>query len=194
VALLSLMKTYEVPFYPQHWDLDRWEAMEFESRKEAEYWQESSCGILCLRMALEGLGVVQDVPIVDLVRSGTEMGAYTHEKGWSHDGLCRLAERFGARAFPKGNLKTRDLIAFLDVGQLPIVSIKWAFLGSKTFVERLLFWKRSGGHLALVIGYDETGFIVHHTSIRPEYNWEAKHLSFQDFMKGFTGRAVIIGK
>ncbi|NTW29823.1 MAG: hypothetical protein HGA33_00920 [Candidatus Moranbacteria bacterium] len=131
---------------------------------------------------------------IDLVRTGTEMGAYTHEKGWSHDGLCRLAKRFGANAFSRGNLKLSDLKEYVDSGKLPIVSIKWAFSNKKTFRDRLLFWKRSGGHLALVIGYDETGFIVHHTSIRPEYNWEAKHLSFSDFAAGFTGRAILVGK
>ncbi|NTW89479.1 MAG: hypothetical protein HGB37_01020 [Candidatus Moranbacteria bacterium] len=188
------MKTYEVPLHPQYWDLDRWEQMGFRDREEATYWQESSCGILCLRMALEGLGIVSSVPIIDLVRTGTEMGAYTHEKGWSHDGLCRLAERFGATAFSRGNLKLSDLKEYVDSAKLPIVSIKWAFSDQKTFQERLFFWKRYGGHLALVIGYDETGLIVHHTSIRPEYNWEAKHISFVDFTTGFTGRAVIVGK
>lgn len=130
-SLSFFMKTYEVPFHPQYWDLDRWESMGFGGRKEAEYWQESSCGILCLRMALEGLGIVQDMPIVDLVRSGTGMGAYTHETDWSHDGLCRLAERFGAKAFSRGNLRPSDLKAYLDSGKLPIVSIRWAFFGQE---------------------------------------------------------------
>ncbi|MEI7750356.1 MAG: C39 family peptidase [Candidatus Moraniibacteriota bacterium] len=185
---------HRIPFYPQHWDLDQWAEMGFKDREEAEYWQESSCGILCLRMALEGLGIVPNVPIIDLARTGVGMGAYTHEKGWSHDGLCRLAEHYGAEAVSKGTLSTDDLKRFLDMGRLPIVSIKWAFRDVKTVRERLLFWKRFGGHLALLIGYDETGFIVHHTSIRKEYNWDARHLSFSDFERGSTGRTVMVGR
>lgn len=62
------------------------------------------------------------------MRTGTEMGAYTHKKGWLHDGLCRLAKRSGANAFSRGNLKLSDLKEHVDSEKLPIVSIKWAFL------------------------------------------------------------------
>ncbi len=184
----------EIPFYSQYWDLDRWAEMGFKDRKEAEYWQESSCGILCLQMVLEGLGLVQNIPIINLIRTGAEIGAYTHEKGWSHKGLVRLADRFGVKAISKEKLSTDALKGFLDTGRLPIVSIKWAFRDTKSLRERLFFWKRYGGHLALLIGYDETGFIVHHTSIRKEYNWEARQIPFADFERGFTGRAVMISR
>jgi len=138
--------------------------------------------------------MVSSVPIIDLVRTGVGMGAYMHGKGWSHDRPCRLAERFGAKAFPKGNLSTDDLRRFLDIGRLPIASIRWAFRDVKTARDRLLFWKRFGWHPTLLPGYDESGFIVHHTLIRKEYNWEAKHSPFAEFERGFTGRAVMIGR
>ena len=57
-----------------------------------------------------------------------------------------------------------------------------------------MFWKKIGGHLALVVGYDSDSgdFIVHHTSIRPEFNWENEHVSQNAFKKSFTGRGIVI--
>lgn len=74
-----------------------------------------------------------------------------------------------------------------------MASIKWAFKPTKKFKERIFFWKRQGGHLALLTGYDQDGLYVHHTSTRAEYNWENKHISWKQFDDGFTGRGIVIG-
>ena len=85
------------------------------------------------------------------------------------------------------NISVTDLKQFLDNGALPIVSIKWAFKPTKTLKEKLLFWKKSGGHLALVVGYEEKGFYVNHTSITEGFNWENRLIPLDEFKKGFTG-------
>jgi D-alanine-D-alanine ligase-like ATP-grasp enzyme len=69
----------------------------------------------------------------------------------------------------------------------------------KPLREKLLFWKKYGGHLATVVGYkgnDEKpeGLYVHHTSIKPEYNWHFRYITVEEFETGFTGRSIIISE
>lgn len=190
----------EAPFYPQKWDLDQWKELGFESFDDAEYWERSSCGILCLKMAIDAFLSDQTKPfspsIDEYIRKGVEIGAYKDSTGWSHDGLVRLANEFGFSAIKKGDVGAAELREALEKGCLPIVSIKWNFEGHRTLKEKILFWKKVGGHLALVIGFkgdeDPEGFFVHHTSIRPAYNWPNKFLPVAEFEKGFTGRCIFI--
>jgi len=43
------------PFYAQKWDLSKWRELGFDSQKDAKYWEASSCGILCLKMAMDAI-------------------------------------------------------------------------------------------------------------------------------------------
>jgi len=89
----------EVPFYSQCWDLDAWKDQGYASRKEAEYWQRSSCGILCALMVMNGLrdGSVQHT-MKELIDVGVANGAYTDATGWSHEGIVKLVGSFSFEA------------------------------------------------------------------------------------------------
>lgn len=188
----STMKN-RIKFYRQDWDLDQYAQNGFENMQKAKYWKESCCGILCLKMILNS-----DMPsIADMIRTGIKLKAYTHKDGWSHDGLIKVAKYYGLEAEKISRASIKKLVNFIDKGYFPIISIKWAFQNNKNRKERLLFWKKYGGHLALVIGYERDkneikGFIVNHTSIIPEYNWENKLIPIDMFKKGFTGRAIVV--
>ena len=193
------MKT-EVPFYSQKWDLSQWQKLGFESFEDAKYWEKSSCGILCLKMAIDGFLLAQaktlSPSIAEYIKQGLEIGAYKDSVGWSHSGLARLAQVFGFSADSR-ELGVAELHEVLKQNFLPIVSIKWAFENHKTLKEKILFWKKFGGHLALVVGFESEGeilkgFYVHHTSLRSEYNWQAKFLPLEKFEQGFTGRCIVI--
>lgn len=187
------MAHHQLPFYSQSWNLEKWKEAGFESREDAEYWQNSSCGILCLGMVLQKVKQ-KPVSISELITKGKKIGAYNHTHGWSHDGLVNLAEKYGLEAKRYERLSLDDLKNFLDRGYVIVVSIKWAFKKQKNLKERIMFWKKFGGHLALVVGYDSDSgdFIVHHTSIHPEFNWEHKYISRDVFRKSFTGRGIIL--
>lgn len=194
------MKT-EVPFYPQKWDLSEWQRLGFESLEDAQYWEKSSCGILCLKMAIDSFLLAQAKPlstsIVNYIKKGAEIGAYKDSVGWNHGGLARLAKVFGFDAMNGENISAVELSEKLKRGFLAIISIKWAFENYKSLREKILFWKKFGGHLALVVGFEEEngklkGFYVHHTSLRPEYNWQYKFLPLERFKYGFTGRCIMI--
>ena len=194
----------EVPFYPQKWDLSQWQELGFESLEDARYWEKSSCGILCLKMAIDGLLSAQakpfSPPIAQYIKKGVEIGAYKDSVGWSHNGLARLARKFGFSADNREGVSAAELCEALKQNFLPIISIKWAFENHGSLKERILFWKRFGGHLALVVGFEQEGkgwerlkgFYVHHTSLRPEYNWQAGFVSLERFERGFTGRYILI--
>jgi hypothetical protein len=190
-----------VPFYPQKWDLSRWRQLGFKSFEEAQYWEKSSCGILCLKMAIDSflLSQAQSISpsIAEYIKKGVEMGAYKDSVGWSHEGLARLAKEFGFSADNREGVNISDLREILDKNVPLIVSIKWAFENQKSLKEKVFFWKKFGGHLALVVGFEEErgglkGFYVHHTSLIPEYNWEYRFIPIKKFQEGFTGRCVML--
>lgn len=186
-------KRLTFPFYSQVWNLEEWQKLGFIDKQEARYWQNSSCGILCLKMAIEGVLDTEIDPISNLIKKGLSLHGYSDEKGWSHAGLVKLAEQYGVTAISKGKLTTNAIINLLDDGAVLIISIKWAFIPVKTWMERLTFWKKKGGHLALIVGYEKyKGFYVNHTSTLENYNWENRLILFSEFKKGFTGRAIII--
>lgn len=177
-----------VPFRTQYWNIQRWKEMGFSSLEEAHYWQRSCCGVLSLGMVLQKKGI--HIPTADLIAKGMHMGAYSHKNGWSHRGLIRLASHYGMDGRSLEGVSLNRLRGLLDEGNLVIVSIRWAF-NRKSLRDRL-FMKDRGGHLALVTGYDNTGFYVHHTSIRQDYNWPDKLVVDAMFNEGFTGRVVAL--
>lgn len=190
-----------VPFYSQKWDLSQWQNLGFESFDDAKYWEKSSCGILCLKMAIDAFLLSKakhlSPPISDYIKKGILIGAYKDSTGWSHGGLVQLAKEFGFSSINRENVSVAELYEALKQNILPIVSIKWAFEDYKTLKEKILFWKKFGGHLALTVGFEDDreklkGFYVHHTSSRPEYNWQYKFLPLEKFKVGFTGRCIMI--
>lgn len=196
------MQKTHVPFYPQRWELSKWKELGFKNLDDAQHWQDSSCGILCLKMAMDGYLSSQSKPlspmISDIIKKGVKIGAYNDSVGWSHSGLVRLAKEYGFSAQNFAKTRESDLKQALTDGSLPIISTKWAFKKTKTLKERLLFWKKYGGHLVIVIGYKDDkagnleGFYVHHTSTTDGYNWKAKFIPLRQFKQGFTGRFIKI--
>ncbi len=190
-----------VPFYSQHWDLDAWQAMGYKNREEAQYWERSCCGILCIKMVMDAFLRQHDKPLTPTIKEiidiGVNQGAYEDISGWSHHGLAALVKSFGFRgeAIP---MTTQDLKNYLNNNSLAIVSIKWGFdTANKSLKEMILFWKKYGGHLAVVTGFEEenggiTGFYVHHTSKIKEQNWQDRFIEIEKFKKGYTGRGILI--
>lgn len=185
----------KVPFHSQKWDLSQWKKLGFKSEDEARYWERSCCGILCLRMAAEYF-LRTELDTASLINQGLEVGAYTDRDGWRHSGLCELAEKLGLRA-TSGAFSCEQLEKAVQDGGLAIISIKWAFEPEKSIKERVLFWRKYGGHLALVVGVKKNGaplegFYIHHTSIHQEYNWPARFIPLDTFKAGYTGRAITV--
>lgn len=195
-----MLSIKEVPFYPQKWDLNDWASLGFKDFQEAEYWQRSSCGVLTLKMAVDYFRKAQDrplsSPLIEYIKKGQELGAYTDELGWNHAGLVKLAKLFGMQAFNETQVSLDRLRELLEQGYLVIFSLKVGFVNKKSLRERIIFWKKRGGHLALALAYEEQnsqpGFIVHHTSIREPLNWRAKFIDLKTFKQGFVGNVIAV--
>lgn len=196
-----MQKIIDVPFYPQKWNHEKWQDNGFDNTNESKHWEPRSCGILSLKMAMDGLAMIHSRPlsasIGELIKQGVTQGAYTPGPGWIHKGLADLAKEYGYRAQNRGGITAKQLQVMIESDHLPIISIKWAFVMKKTLKERLLFWKKYGGHLALVVGVKTTGdnidgLYVHHTSTTEGYNWVAKFIDLKTFEKAFTGRCIEI--
>ncbi len=193
---------YNVPFYSQKWNLHDWKRLGFKSYKDAQYWEVSSCGILCLKMATDAFLSSRSEPlspsVASIIKLGVEINAYDKDAGWRHEGIVRLADKLGFSAYTQNPVKNMELCQLLRDGDLAIVSVKSAFRTKKSPKEKILFWRKYGGHLALVIGYKEDesgkleGFYIHHTSAVHENNWPKKLIPLKVFNQGFTRRAVII--
>jgi hypothetical protein len=193
----------KIPFYPQKWDLSQWKEMGFESYADAEYWERSSCGALCLKMVVDALlaehGRSLSSPVSEFIKRGVSIGAYSDELGWLHKGMIEFAALYGVSAKAHRHAKPLALKEFLSKGYLPIVSIKVGFVPKKRLRERILFWRKLGDHLALLVGYEEEngkllGFYVNHTSIYGPWNWEQHFVPIDMFKKGFTGSCVVVGE
>lgn len=139
----------DVPFYSQKWDLENWGELGFRNIGDAQYWEKSSCGILCLKMALDSGGLVNlSMSIAEYIKKGCEIGAYSDRFGWSHHGLADLAKFLGAEAVVNTRARAADIKRVISTGYIVIVSIKWAFENTKSLKEKLLFWKKYGGALS----------------------------------------------
>lgn len=192
-----MRKLFDVPLFSQSWNLKDWHKLGFISYEDAKYWERSSCGVLCLQMAYSFF-YKKSRSTPELIKLGQSLGAYDDKTGWSHKGLVELASKIGLNASVV-KASPSQLCDLIDKGEIPIVSIKWAFLPVKSLREKVLFWKRYGGHLAVIAGYEKEGdrikgFYVNHTSIQSEYNWKQRLISVEDFMAGYTGRVVVISK
>lgn len=184
----------DVPFRSQSWELDHWQKLGFVSREDARYWECSSCGVLCLGMAAEYFGINRSTK--ELIDQGLALGAYTDAAGWSHAGLVELALKIGLDA-KQQTLTLVDLQKAIDGNKVPIVSVKPGFRIDKTLKERILFWKRYGGHLVTVVGYrvennQLSGFFVHHTSSGGN-DWQGQLIPLKTFRRSFSGRGIVVG-
>lgn len=109
-------------------------------------WQLRSCGIATLKMMMEYLAPEKNLPSIDdLILDGTMLGAYKEERGWTHNGLARLAEAngFTARDYDWTALPLEDAFTyfFACLAESPLIaSVDKEFSPSKD------------GHLVVVTG------------------------------------------
>lgn len=158
-----------VPVYvPKRWpgDTEPWIAF---GSGELEYkrWIPEVCGICCLKMVGDTIGVTSELSLYDLtmmaVANGTFIvGEHGIIRGAFHYPLAELAQRLGIRcrvAKPLGIDEIREALAQRMYAILSIDAAR---------VDHSL----QGGHLVLIYGYDEAtdSFLLHDCSsmMRPD--------------------------
>ena len=175
----------------------RWAETGAENIAEYAHWVDRACGIVCLKMCIEAFGGKKE-PLMYWIKKGLEKGGYLIKKekdgsdveyGWIHAVLAQMLvdEGYSARACP---VSAEEICSYIKQGSLLIASVTYQ-LGT---MEKIT---RNNGHLVVVHGcFQENGetisFLLHNPSGRNKPLQENAHISYERFVKGYSGRAIII--
>jgi hypothetical protein len=182
---------FRIPFCSQRVDFDHQDLEGFNSRADAEHWQERGCGIACLRMVLaafyERRGDRFIVSYGELVSQGVSLGAYC-DRGWTHAGLVDLAQQYGVFGEAHRHASIREIAAAIDRGEPCIASVTVKFQGGNLDEGGRV--RQPGGHLVVVMGYavnegDIVAMLVHHPS-SGSANWQRRLISAGEFTRSFA--------
>src|SRR3989344_1331696 len=125
-------------------------------------WKKDACGITTLKMILDYYSPT-NLSIDELYQKGLDLGGYKEGVGWYHHSLAQLAKKFGYKAITKS-------------WNIPTESLKK--LNARGFSK-----KGGSGHLIVIIGFDNKGFVVH-----DPFDGEKIHIDFNKFKDVWSGR------
>jgi hypothetical protein len=184
-----------IPFYSQIFDRYEDDLYGFNSLAEMKYWEGRSCGVLCLKMVMEGLSNERIYSPGELIQKGISLNAYC-DKGWIHKGLVKLASSYGFSGQDFRSSTISDLCNEIDQNRVCIASVTPRFLGGEKNLKTGEYYRKYG-HLVVVFGYtlensSIKSLIVHHSSFKEEYNWPNKLFEVEDYNKSFSGNFISI--
>lgn len=123
---------------------------------EYQKWSPHICGICCLKMVGDTLGVTNHISLYELTLECCDLGGFIESpstvKGVYHFPLLRLASKYGITGSVEPNLNIDNLINALGQDKVALLSVDINKLDKKL----------NGAHLILVYQYDEKSesFIV----------------------------------
>ncbi len=180
----------------------RWLDYGATSPEEYAHWALRSCGVVCVKMAVEGITGQPTGSVMDWVQAGLALDGYLVElrpdrkdrpieKGWKHKALVRLARQRGCQAELAANLTLDDLAAHVRANRIVIASVS-SELGEDSPITR------RSGHLVVVYGVvlDEDDqvnrVILHNPSGRTAPFQQGARIPATRFMEAASGRGIII--
>ncbi len=181
-----------------------WESYGAASPEEYAHWAQRSCGVVCVKMAVEALAGVEPRPVMDWVRAGLALDGYLTEfrpdhpdrpieKGWKHSALAALARQHGLHATLAAGLSLSDLAAHLRADRLVIASVS-SELGEDGPITR------RAGHLVLVYGAilgaggEVESVILHNPSGRTPALQAGACIPAARFEQAFSGRGIVVSR
>jgi hypothetical protein len=176
-----------------------WAAYGAESPAEYAHWAMRSCGVVCVKMAVDGLTGAESGPVMDWVRDGLALDGYLAEQradrrveiGWKHAALAQLAADRGCEAALAQRLTLDDLAAYLEAGKIVIASV------SSEIGEGVPITRRNG-HLVVVygvalgVGGEVEAAILHNPSGRTAALQAGACVPAGRFREAFSGRGIIV--
>lgn len=180
----------------------RWAEYGAESAAEYAHWARRSCGVVCVKMAVEALAGGAPQTIIEWVKAGLALEGYLAElrsdrpdrpieKGWKHVALAQLAVERGCDASVVASLGLPDLVEHIRADRLVIASVT-SELGEEGPITR------KSGHLIVIYGLEAdeaniTAIIAHNPSGRSAAMQQSTHIPVERFLNGFSGRGIVIG-
>jgi len=214
----DLTVSYAVPYVCQYASPDRvrafvygeqplesdphWAAYGAASPEEYAHWARRSCGVVCVKMAVEALSRAPSRSVMAWVQAGLAIDGYLAElrperpdqpveKGWKHAALARLIRDQGLEARTATDMGLDDLAAHIRADRLVIASVSSELGEVDTPITR------RSGHLIVVLGVamDRQGMISHVIAHNPSgrvHDLQAHaRLPADRFMQGFSGRGIV---
>ncbi len=162
-------------------------------------WRRDACGITALKMVLDFYKPT-GLSIDELYQKALDMGGYKDEVGWYHHILAQLAKKFGYLAITKSwNMPTESLARLKergfsreDIDILNKLQLEESIFSIKHDIENCHpiiisipkgFKLGGSGHLAVVIGFDDKGFIVN-----DPFDGQEIPISYEKFREVWSGR------
>lgn len=199
---------FDVPYYSQFESLELvlkiingeikaeddslWKNSGAKDKEEYIFWSWRACGMTCLKMILDDMGKGQ-YPLVELARSCVKYGGYDPKRddlGLIYKQFCIFVKKdFGIKAKVVKRLNIREIKRELGKGSYVIVSVH-PDIRDRENPEP----KRKGGHLVLVVGYDEDSkkLYINNPSGTYQISQKSYDLTEKEFEKFFAGRGVIL--
>ena len=145
-----------------------------------ESWRPRACSVTNLYMVLKSRGV--DTTVEALIEEGESINAFG-PRGWTHEGIVRLAHNHGVSAYSQ-EFRSKDAQIAEALQKKGIQKIH-SNLG-KGFPVIVSIQKENGSyHTITLVNHPEEGFLVHD----PEEK-EATHMFEADFLKKWRGLSI----
>ena len=170
------------------------------SPEEYAHWALRSCGVVCVKMAVEGISGKTAGTVMDWVKAGLALDGYITDKrsdrpaevGWKHATLARLASEHGCHTGLIANQTLDDLADHFRADRLLIASVT-SELGEDGPLTR------RNGHLVVVYGLTlgEGGAVesvtLHNPSGRTAALQSGASIPAGRFADGFSGHRIVVG-
>lgn len=165
------------------------------------HWAMRSCGVVCVKMAIEGLGG-PDRSIMEWIEAGLALDGYLTErraerpveKGWKHGALAELARLEGLSAELVSGLGMANVVALIRTDRCFLASVSPEIgEGNDAPITR------RNGHIVVIYGFEAdvggnpTHLLLHNPSGRSEALRAGARVPVGRFAEAFSGRGIAIG-
>lgn len=200
--------THPVPYYSQWESADLvpefitgarpaaedplWQKSGADTPDEYAFWAPRTCGIACLRMALDHWGHPVP-PSVPLLHEAMESGAYVRNgdqvKGLIYAPFADyVRRRWALHAESVSQLEPARIGEEIRAGRLVILSVY------KTIRTLDPAPAQRGGHLVLAVGAGPDGIEINNPSGLPGHSQKFAQVPWADLDRFYAGRGVVLGR
>lgn len=182
-------------------DAEQWK-FGFADSAEYEYWAPRLCGVICLKMILDGHGSADDLSVAQLTSLAVALGGYltvevdgeTIDKGWLYAPLVELAKSFGLDGDVVTSIDATDILSYVETGVTFVASVNPRLIRGDSPSPA---GDSPGGHLVVVFGANRRGstlegFYLQNPSGRTRETQERAYVPLDDFKRAFAGRGFRI--
>ena len=170
-----------------------WKFSGAKNADEYASWTWCDCGIACLKMILTAKNKsASSVGLVSLAKEAQEYGAFKIQANTfsplHYAEFCTfLGEQYGLKAQTTSALSVSTLKEQVANGNFTIISVHPSIRHTDALPPK------RGGHLVLVVGYDEKGMYIHNPSgYKSNSSQERAFIPYKDFKRFFAYRGIII--